>query len=71
MRFRFSLGLTFAAGWVLLSGCNHLQAPSMLGYATPAAVYTKGVQIASNTPTVSGGAVASYSVTPALPAGLR
>ena len=42
----------------------------MLGYATPAAVYTKGVQIASNTPTVSGGAVASYSVTPALPAGL-
>jgi len=42
----------------------------MLGYATPAAVYTKGVQIAPNTPAVGGGAVASYSVTPALPAGL-
>ena len=70
MRIVLGLGLTFAAGLVLLSGCNHLQAPSMLVYATPAAVYTKGVQIAPNTPTASGGAVASYSVTPALPAGL-
>jgi hypothetical protein len=72
MRFRYSLGLTFVTGLVLLCGCNnnHLRAPSTLIYTTPAAVYTKGVQIASNTPTASGGAVASYSVTPALPAGL-
>jgi len=71
MRFRYSLGLTFVTGLVLLCGCNnnHLRAPSTLIYTTPAAVYTKGVQIASNTPTASGGAVASYSVTPALPAG--
>ncbi|MGD0947040.1 MAG: putative Ig domain-containing protein [Candidatus Binatia bacterium] len=67
-----SLGLTFTAGLVLLCGCdtNHLKAPSTLIYTTPAAVYTKGMQIAPNTPAANGGAVASYNVLPALPAGL-
>lgn len=72
MRFMHSLGLTFTAGLVLLCGCdnNHLKAPSTLIYTTPAAVYTKGMQIAPNTPAANGGAVASYNVLPALPAGL-
>jgi DNA-binding beta-propeller fold protein YncE len=72
MRFMHSFGLTFAAGLVLLCGCDtdHLNAPSTLIYTTPAAVYTRGVQIAPNTPAASGGAVASYNVIPALPVGL-
>jgi len=45
-------------------------APSALTYATNPAVYTKGVAIANNTPSNSGGAITSYSVTPALPSGL-
>ena len=47
-----------------------MQAPSALSYATGTANYTKGVAIAPNSPTSSGGAVSSYSVTPALPVGL-
>jgi uncharacterized repeat protein (TIGR01451 family) len=45
--------------------------PSNLTYSTNPATYTKGAPIAANTPSSSGGAVASYSVSPALPAGLR
>ena len=45
-------------------------APSGLAYSTNPAVYTLGTAIASNTPTSSGGAVVSYAVSPALPAGL-
>ncbi len=45
-------------------------APSNLSYTTHSAVYTKGVEIANNSPSSSGGAVVSYSITPALPAGL-
>ncbi len=45
-------------------------APSNLTYSANPATYTKGVAISPNTPTSSGGAVASYSVAPALPAGL-
>src|SRR5512133_453730 len=45
-------------------------APGDLTYSTNPAVYTKGVAIANNTPSSTGGAVASYSVSPALPAGL-
>jgi hypothetical protein len=57
---------------VLLCGCNGngVKAPSALSYATGTAVYTKGVAIAPDSPTSSGGAAASYSVSPALPAGL-
>ena len=45
-------------------------APSSLAYATSPATYTKGTAIAPNAPTSTGGAVVSYAVTPALPAGL-
>ena len=43
--------------------------PSGLSYATPVS-YTTGTAITANTPTVGGGAVTSWSVTPSLPAGL-
>ena len=45
-------------------------APANLVYSTNPAVYVKGTAIAANTPTVGGGTVASYAVSPALPAGL-
>ena len=45
-------------------------APSSLAYSTTPAIYITGVAITANTPTSSGGAVASYSVSPALPTGL-
>ena len=72
------LGCFFFAGLVLtLCGCstgsNSNPAPlppSGLTYAAPAATYVVGTAIAADTPRVSGGAVASYSVNPALPAGL-
>ncbi|MGO9830929.1 MAG: beta-propeller fold lactonase family protein [Myxococcaceae bacterium] len=47
-----------------------LQAPSNLTYASNPAVYTLGAPIPANAPSSSGGAVASYSVMPELPAGL-
>lgn len=46
------------------------QAPSALTYSANPAVYTKGVSIAPNVPANAGGHVVSYSVSPALPAGL-
>ena len=49
---------------------NATAPPSGLTYATPNPNYTLGNAISSNIPTQSGGAVASYSVSPALPAGL-
>ncbi|MES2240985.1 MAG: Ig-like domain-containing protein, partial [Bacteroidota bacterium] len=44
-------------------------APSALSYTTPN-VFTKGTAITALNPTVSGGAVVSYSVSPSLPTGL-
>jgi PKD repeat protein len=44
--------------------------PSNLTYSTNPASYVSGTAIAANTPTSSGGAIASYSVAPALPTGL-
>ena len=46
------------------------QAPSALVYPTNPAVYIRGSAIPYNTPTCGGGVVQSYTVTPALPAGL-
>jgi gliding motility-associated-like protein/uncharacterized repeat protein (TIGR01451 family) len=43
--------------------------PSGLSYTTPN-VYTKGLLITALTPTVSGGTVTSYTITPSLPTGL-
>ncbi len=45
-------------------------APSSLSYASPN-VFTKNVAIAPLSPSVSGGAVVSYSIAPALPFGLN
>lgn len=45
-------------------------APSALSYSSSPVTYTKGTAITANTPTSSGGAVTSYVVSPALPAGL-
>lgn len=44
--------------------------PPILSYAASNAVYTRGTAITPNTPTDSGGTATSYSVSPALPAGL-
>ncbi len=44
--------------------------PSNLVYTTNLAVYTKGSAIMANSPSIKGGSVLSYSVSPALPAGL-
>jgi uncharacterized repeat protein (TIGR01451 family) len=46
------------------------QPPSALSYSTNPAIYTKGVQIAPDSPTNTGGTAISYAVSPALPAGL-
>jgi hypothetical protein len=45
-------------------------APAGLSYTTGAAVYTVGTTVPANSPSSTGGTVASYSVSPALPAGL-
>src|SRR5207302_11208285 len=45
-------------------------APSALTYSTNPATYTNGTAITANSPMSAGGAVVSYSVSPALPAGL-
>jgi len=47
-----------------------LAAPTNLTYSVQAPSYTVGQPITPDTPSSSGGAVASYSVAPALPAGL-
>ncbi len=44
--------------------------PAGLSYSTNPATYEIGVAIAPNTPSSTGGAITSYSVAPALPAGL-
>ncbi len=46
-----------------------LQAPSGLSYTTPVS-YGTGTAITDNTPTISGGTVATWAIAPALPAGL-
>lgn len=45
--------------------------PSGLSYSTGTAVYTVGTAISPNSPTSSGGPVASFGVSPDLPAGLN
>lgn len=46
------------------------EAPSGLSYATPTATYLLGQSIAPNFPTLAAGEADSYSIDPALPAGL-
>jgi len=52
------------------SGGGGGNAPTSLSYSAVTAVFTKGVAITPDTPTNSGGAIASYAISPALPAGL-
>lgn len=47
-----------------------LEAPTDLTYAANPASYTRGVPMTANAPSSSGGAIESYDVSPALPAGL-
>ncbi|MBK8791220.1 MAG: hypothetical protein IPO28_14025 [Holophagaceae bacterium] len=63
----------FLLGATLLSfGCRELvEAPVSLAYGTNPAVYTVGTAIPTNSPTNGGGKIESYSVSPALPAGLN
>ncbi|MDR5727288.1 MAG: putative Ig domain-containing protein [Terriglobia bacterium] len=74
MRLRQSLGITFTAVILLLCGCGNsgssANPPKGLSYSAGSVVYTKGVAITPDNPASSGGAVSSYSVSPALPAGL-
>ena len=70
------LAAPLTAVFLLFSGCGGsnsptVQPPTALSYATATAVYTQGTPIAANSPTSGGGAVTSYSVSPALPAGLN
>ena len=83
MRFRNSgllkfLALSLTTVFLLLfcgcGGTSHsstpMQAPSGLTYTPGTAVYIQGTPITANSPTSTGGAVISYSVTPPLPGGL-
>jgi formylglycine-generating enzyme required for sulfatase activity len=65
-----ALGLLLIFGAVGCNSTGHLSAPLGLSYATATAVYTKGVAITANLPTTAEGILQSYSVDPALPAGL-
>jgi uncharacterized repeat protein (TIGR01451 family) len=55
---------------VLLSITVNDVAPSALSYATNPLVATKGVPITSDNPSISGGPVTSWSMSPGLPPGL-
>jgi subtilisin-like proprotein convertase family protein len=63
---------TISGGWrlSLQTTAPIVVAPSALSYSSNPAMYTKDTAITSNTPTNTGDAVVSYSVLPALPAGL-
>jgi hypothetical protein len=71
------LALTLTTGFLLLlcacggpSSIALIQPPAALKYANSSSTYALGSPITLNHPTSTGGAVASYSVSPALPAGL-
>ena len=71
MRSLQALVPSLTAVFFLLGGCGHnAKAPSGLSYTAGALVDTKGVAITPDSPTSSGGTATSYSVSPALPAGL-
>src|SRR5277367_3296557 len=80
MRHRRARGhfvLALALGAVGLGNANcgkssppAVGAPSNLTYSASSATYTRGAAIVADTPSSTGGAVASYSVSPPLPAGL-
>src|SRR5882672_3512289 len=81
------LGLSLTAVCLFLCGCGgvtgnapvpprpapvpSVQPPTAFSYAAGTATYIQGMPITENNPTSQGGAVTSYGVVPALPAGLR
>ena len=79
----YRLSVVLLAGTLLMAlGCGGggggstptqavTQAPATLVYPINPGNYTKGTAIAPNLPTVGGGAVTAFSVSPALPAGLN
>ncbi|MBM3976686.1 MAG: hypothetical protein FJ299_06815 [Planctomycetes bacterium] len=73
--FQVLLGLLAALGLSLLTACGGGGgggggAPTGVSYSTSPATYSACVAITPNTPTVTGGAATSFSIAPALPAGL-
>lgn len=76
MQFTRGAGVSLTAVLLLLCGCsgsgggNSPAAPTALTYTAAAPIYVKGIAITPDTPASAGGAVTSWSVTPALPAGL-
>jgi DNA-binding beta-propeller fold protein YncE len=68
------LALPLGATLLFFCGCgskgDSAKVPTALSYSASTAVFTKGVAIIPDNPTSSGGAVSSYSASPALPAGL-
>jgi hypothetical protein len=69
----YTLTATTAAGSTTAAATVTVTAvpPAGLAYGTNPAVYTKGLPIAPDSPSNSGGAITSYGVAPALPAGLN
>ena len=63
-------GSTTASLTITVNSATASSAPANLTYSTNPAIYTKGTAITNNSPSSTDGAVLSYSVTPALPAGL-
>jgi DNA-binding beta-propeller fold protein YncE len=76
MRSLRGLVLPLAASISFFCGCGSngdgggVKAPTSLSYSAGTAVFTKGVAITPDNPTSTGGAITSYAVSPALPAGL-
>ena len=60
----------FTTASVNITVNSSLTAPAGLSYSTPTPSYPTGYAITANTPTSTGGPIASYGVSPALPAGL-
>ncbi len=78
MRTIHCLGLILSAAILFVCGCGGgnspvsvVQAPSALTYSTMTAAYIQGTAVAPNNPSNGGGAATSYTVNPALPAGLN
>ena len=70
------VALAMMAGILSLAGCGssssgeHSPTPPEITYPTTTAVYTRTVAIAPDAPANIGGPITSYSVVPALPAGI-
>ena len=64
------VGCDGGSGSTPVASVDSTQAPSALSYSSNSASYDVGAVITDNIPSSTGGAVASYTVSPALPAGI-